>query len=36
MVGKPSTAGAILTLVIGALVGLASAVPFTKPAAAPA
>jgi hypothetical protein len=33
MVGKPSTAGAIVTVVIGALVGLASAIPFTKPAA---
>jgi hypothetical protein len=33
MVGKPSTAGAITAVVIGAVVGLASAIPFTKPAA---
>ena len=33
MVGKPSTAGAIATVVIGAVVGLLSALPFTKPAA---
>lgn len=33
MVGKPSTAGAIVTVVIGALLGMASAIPFTKPAA---
>ena len=33
MVAKPSTAGAIVTVVIGAVVGLVSAVPFTKPAA---
>ena len=32
MVGKPSTTGAIVTVVIGAVVGLLSAVPFTKPA----
>jgi hypothetical protein len=36
MVGKPSTAGAIVTVVIGALVGIVSAIPFTKPAAATA
>ena len=34
MVGKPSTAGAILTVVIGVLVGIASAIPFTKPVSA--
>jgi hypothetical protein len=33
MVGKPSTAGAIATVVIGAVVGIVSAIPFTKPAA---
>jgi hypothetical protein len=32
MVGKPSTAGAIITVVIGAVVGILSAIPFTKPA----
>ena len=33
MVGKPSTTGAIVTVLIGAVVGLASAIPFTKTAA---
>jgi hypothetical protein len=32
MVGKPSAAGAVVIVVIGALVGIASAVPFAKPA----
>ena len=32
MVAKPSTGGAITTVVIGAIVGLVSAIPFTKPA----
>ena len=36
MVAKPSTAGAITTVVIGAVVGLVSAIPFTKPATAAA
>jgi hypothetical protein len=31
MVGKPSTAGSVVIVVIGALVGIASAVPFAKP-----
>lgn len=35
MVGKPSTTGAIVTVVIGALVGIASAIPFTKPVSVP-
>jgi hypothetical protein len=34
MVGKPSTTGAIVTVVVGALVGLVSAIPFTKPVTA--
>jgi Predicted integral membrane protein (DUF2269) len=33
MVGKPSTTGAIVTVLIGAVVGAVSALPFTKPAA---
>jgi hypothetical protein len=32
MVGKPSTAGAIATVLIGAVVGALSAIPFAKPA----
>ena len=32
MVGKPSAAGAIVTVLIGAVVGIASAIPFSKPA----
>lgn len=36
MTGKPSGTGAVVTVVIGALVGIASAVPFTKPAQVPA
>jgi hypothetical protein len=36
MVGKPSTAGAIVTVLIGAVVGLATAIPFTKPVPAAA
>jgi hypothetical protein len=31
MVGKPSTAGAIVIVLIGAVVGIATAIPFTKP-----
>ncbi len=33
MVGKPSTADAIAIALVGALVGLVSAIPFTEPAA---
>jgi uncharacterized membrane protein len=33
MVGKPSAAGAIVTVVIGAVVGIVSAIPFAKPVA---
>jgi hypothetical protein len=31
MVGKPSTTGAIVTVLIGAVVGIATAIPFAKP-----
>ncbi|MDX6199283.1 MAG: putative integral rane protein [Actinomycetota bacterium] len=34
MVGKPSGAGAVVIVVIGSLVGIASAIPFTKPVTA--
>jgi hypothetical protein len=33
MVGKPSGLGAVVTVLIGAAVGIVSAIPFTKPAA---
>jgi hypothetical protein len=32
MVGKPSATGAIVTVLVGAVVGLVSAIPFTRPA----
>lgn len=34
MVGKPSTTGSVVTVVIGALVGLLSAIPFLEPGVA--